>query len=190
MLISFALMTKAEAYEILLLPQSAEPDDVEDALDEQLFALRKEAMSKYMVPQLLDKLVRRADLLAECSEVVLGAPWTPLPLPELSPLTESSGIAFLQDFEKRESEMKHRLNAAKNAFQLKQALQLMQTHQRQYMEQFARVFSAYKKEMEQSTNSRSVLDTGKLILLMRKGENEAEMSSMIAQELSRVSMLK
>lgn len=182
-------MTRAEALEILQLTPQADADDIEDALDNQLFAMRKEAMTKYMVPQLLDKLVRRADLLAECSEVMLGAPWIPSPAAELSELSTENEIAFFQDFEKRESEMKLQLNSVKNAFQLKRALLAMQNHQRSYMNQFIAVFSGYKEELESPTNSREVLDTGKLLLLMKQGNGKEEVRQLIAKELSRVSQL-
>ncbi len=182
-------MTRAEALEILQLPPQADSDEIEDALDDQLFAMRKEAMSKYVVPQLLNKLVRRADLLAECSEVMLGAPWIPLPAVQFSHLSTASEVAFFQDFEKRESELKLQLNSAKNAFQFKRALQAMQEHQRLYMIQFVAVFSKYKKDIESPTNSRDVIDTGKLLLLLKQGNNHEEIERMLAQELSRVSQL-
>jgi hypothetical protein len=182
-------MTRAEALEILQLPSHADADEIEDALDDQLFAMRKEAMTKYMVPQLLDKLVRRADLLAECSEVMLGAPWTPQTAVQFSDLNTSDEIAFFQEFEKRESEMKLQLNSAKNALQLKRALQALQEHQRLYMKQFVAVFSRYKNELESPTNSREVLDTGKLLLLMKQGNHKEEIEYLLAKELSRVSQL-
>lgn len=181
-------MTRKEALELFSLTNGFEDDDLQDALDDALFLLRKEVMQKYMVPQLLDKIIRQAMIQQEAFEFLSEAQFLPVSKEPFSFSFEKERLGFLRQYEAERSRCFLQVSSSKNLPRLITAMRELLDLQKAYMDAFLVSFSEENPSSD-NIKSRDIIDTGQLIHALDHKQHDVA-NRLISIEKKRVVTLK
>ena len=182
------MMTRKEALELFSLTNGFEDDDLQDAQDDAIFLLRKEVMQKYMVPQLLDKIIRQTRIQQEAYEFLSEAQFLPASKEPFPFSFEKESLVFLRQYELERSRCFLQISSSKNLPRLISAMRELLDLQKAYMDAFLISFSDENLSSE-NIKSRDMIDTGQLIYALDHQQHEVA-NQLISIEKKRVVALK
>jgi hypothetical protein len=173
--------------ELLGLNNDDDRETVAERLEEMRFALKNEVLQKYMVPMLLRKKDPQIEEYMQAEALVLGSSlldaasppesWNSLP---------KDRIAFLEQYESRLSELKLRVMQACSFTELKGVVDALVVTQEYYMALFKLLFNEFAEALPEEVNSREIIDTGKLLQVLRQGEIDNKTAWAIEREITRI----
>lgn len=182
-------MDRKEALQTFGLEGAFDADDLDDALDEQLFLIKKNVLSKYLAPALLDKQLRIVSAVRDAYGLLTEA--TPLPLSKLHSEDPFASvhelIPFLERYESALSAAKLALQSARNTEQLHHAIHALKHVQENYMHRFIALWPGSAEE--NSVASRDALDTGVALRLLRSDAQAPALQAMLHKEAARIRAL-
>jgi hypothetical protein len=182
-------MDKSGAEELFKLVPGAAADEVQSAIEEKLFAIKKDLLQKYMVPLLLRNKMQqiRQYMLAEITLKGEGpvldediVHWT-------SDTTDR--IAFIEEYEAHISRLKLAVMNSPDFGRLHLAVQALILVQEYYMVVFRMLFNEFSEALPEEVNTRDIIDTGKLLLSLRSGILDDKQTWAIELELARIDKL-
>jgi len=173
--------------ELLGLNSDADHESVVERLEEMRFAAKNEVLQKYMVPMLLRKKEAQLDEWISAEIQMLG---DELPEPSATPDTWKSlpndRITFLEQYETRLSELKLRVMHSSSFADLKSIIDALVVTQEYYMALFKLLFNEFAEALPEEVNSREIIDTGKLLQVLRQGEIDNKTAWAIEREITRI----
>jgi hypothetical protein len=184
-------MEKAEALKIFDLTSSAEKEDVLNAIEENLFQLKKEILQKYMVPALLQKKLQQIQELMIAEYVLhseLASNEEPSPLPWTENPTDR--IVLLEQYEKQISMLKLSLMDSKSFHQVHKIILALILTQEYYMVLFRILFNEFSEALPEEVNTREMIDTGKLLTALKAGELDNKQTWEIEREIARIDKIR
>lgn len=181
-------MNERDALEWLgLADRPQDEEEILEALDEQLFIVRKEALAKYMVPALLNKQIRVAKHLSDARSLLLKAEAIVDPPNEHSvQWSFNSWLEFLTGYEKARAEAFLFLTRSRTPASLLMALQHVLYVQVFYQDAFLDLSKDLDISEIDTVNSREILDSGSIILRLKQGVDLALLADVLGKERRRI----
>lgn len=180
-------MDRKEALQTLSLEEGFDAEALDDALDEQLFVIKKNVLAKYLAPTLLGKQLRIVSALRDAYSLLVQAAALPLSnAAYTSPFIDIDAlIPFLETYEQQLSAAKLATQSACNTEQLHQGIVRLQQLQEAYMHHFLLLWPG--DNSISNVSSREALDTGVALRLLRAQSGEVE--AMLHKEAARIRAL-
>ncbi len=183
-------MEKKDALLAFGITGSVDAQDIRFAIEEKLFMLKNELLQKYMVPTLLSKKMQQLHDLT-LSEYVLHDGEI---LQSSSPLLWSSNpanrIDFIEQYESHISALKLTMMNCTSFHHLMKVVQAFIITQEYYMVLFRMLFNEFSEALPEEVNTREMIDTGKLLLALKKGELDEKQTWEIELELARIDKIR
>lgn len=180
-------MEKAEALVRLGLSPTVSREEIQDTLEQKLFDLKKEILQKYMVPALLIKKIQMIQDFMVTEFVLLeqkdSHAQDNIPIWQDKP---NDRIDFLERYEAHISQLKTILMNCQSFDQLLKIVQSMVVSQDYYMVLFRMLFNEFSEALPEEVNTREIIDTGKLLLALKKGELDNKQIWEIELEIARI----
>ncbi|MCC6601165.1 MAG: hypothetical protein IT223_10890 [Crocinitomicaceae bacterium] len=184
-------MNVTGAAEFFNLPEGAGREEVRSRIDERLFEYKNEVLQKYIVPRLLIKRIQQITQLMLAEFVLTGKE---LPETGIVPVqwTErpSDRIDFLATYENHISQLKLALMNCHSFHHLHNVVQAFVVAQEYYMVLFRIMFNDFSEALPEEVNTREMIDTGKLLSALKKGELDNQQSWEIELELARIEKIR
>lgn len=183
-------MEKSDALNKYGLTDYSDPDEIRSKLDETLHSFKVEVLQKYMVPALLVKKIQliQDHMLSEYlllnGEIITGNKinqWSDNPVDR---------VDFIEQYEKQISHLKLELMHCDSFHQLLQVVQAFIITQEYYMVIFRMLFNEFSEALPEEVNTRELIDTGKLLVALKKGELENKLTWEIELELARIDKIQ
>lgn len=172
---------------LLSLDETADMEEIEEAMEEKLFHLKKEVLNLLPVPSLVKRKQMTTERWSEIESPESNAAVYNPPVDTM--LNAPDAISFLEQYEAMMSEVKLKL-ANSNSFQsLHKVLDAAVLVQSAYMRVFPHFFSDYQKALPEETKSREIIDTGRLLTALKSGQVTSDIAWEIEKELARISKL-
>jgi hypothetical protein len=176
------------AMELLGLNPTDDEETIREHLELQLFEFKKELLGKYMVPALLRKKEAQLNALIQAESVAAPAllsqeqateseSWSDLP---------TNRIQFLEHYEQHLSALKLRIMECTSFAGLKSIMNRMIVSQEYYMVLFKMLFNEYAEALPEEVNSREIIDTGKLLQVLKTGDIDNKTAWAIEREITRI----
>ncbi len=184
------MMNFDEAIKFLSLESDADREVIVNALEEKLFAVKKEILTLIPVPSLVSKRMNQLDKWIEIEELYLSPASRPdgiLLTNELETTTDA--ISFLEVYEKEMSAEKLDIANAATFLFLNDRLTTTIYLQECYMDGFKKFFSNYNEALPEEAKSRDMIDTGKLLNALKNDNITSEITWEIEKELARIGKL-
>lgn len=173
--------------ELLGLNHDADRETVAERLEEMRFAMKNEVLQKYMVPMLLRKKETQLEEWMSAEAHLMG---DALPAPSAAPdawqTLPNDRITFLEQYESRLSELKLRVMQSSSFAELKAIVDALVVTQEYYMALFKLLFNEFAEALPEEVNSREIIDTGKLLQVLRQGEIDNKTAWAIEREITRI----
>jgi hypothetical protein len=183
-------MEKLEALHQFKLTPEAQEEDIQQALEERLFEIKKDVLQKYMVPTLLHKkLVQIQDSML--AAYVLGATEEST-MPDIPQWqgNPTERVQFIESYEAQISMLKLALMNVQSFHHLMKVIHEFIVTQEYYMVIFRMLFNEFSEALPEEVNTREIIDTGKLLLGMKKGELDNKLTWEIERELARIQKIQ
>ena len=182
-------MNRQDALNIFKLNHDVEEDWLMEAMENDLFELKNDILQKYMVPVLLQKKLRELQdkVLAEH---LLRPATNGAPAPDIWHSPYDDRISFLEDYERKMSELKTALMQALSfriVFPIVQRIILTQEY---YMVLFRLLFNEFSEALPEEVNSREIIDTGKLLLALKNNQLDESTTWAIEREIGRIDRIR
>jgi hypothetical protein len=184
-------MERSEALHHFGLTTAASAEDIEQAIEEKLFALKNEILQKYMVPVLLSKKLQQIQGFM-IAEYVLNSALT-ANLESAPPVwsdNPNDRIILLEQYEKQISILKLALMESKTFHQIHRIIQSFIISQEYYMVLFRILFNEFAEALPEEVNTREMIDTGKLLQALKAGEPDNRLTWEIEKEIARIDKLR
>jgi hypothetical protein len=182
------MMNEREALDWLGFSNRPQDDeDLLEALDEQLFLVRKESIAKFMVPALLHKQVRITRQLIAVRSILLKAEgFLPVPNEHSEGWSPNNWLEFLSGYERtRANAMLHVANARTPSAMLS-ALEFLLSVQTSYEQSFLELSKDIATNGVGQVNSREVLDTGQVLHRIKISGDLADVQPLLQKERLRI----
>lgn len=181
-------MNERDALEWLgLADRPQDEEEILEALDEQLFIVRKEALAKYMVPALLNKQIRVAKQLSDARSILLKAEAiADKPNDHSVQWPFNSWLEFLTGYEKARAEAFLFLTQSRTPASLLKALHHVLNVQIFYQDTFLYLSRDLDVSEIESVNSREMLDSGSTIHRLKQGVDLALLADVLGKERRRI----
>jgi hypothetical protein len=181
-------MNRDQALQHFKLGAHATQDEINEALEQQLFEQKNDVSAKYMVPTLLIKKLTSLRHAAEYATLLTGegivVPYTH----ELEGPFHVQSV-FIEAYEKEVSKLKLYTSQASSFTNLINATEEWIDLQETYMNLFKEQFNEYSEALPEEANSREIINTGALLKGLKSGELDATIIYSIERELARISKL-
>lgn len=181
-------MTKQMAMELLGLGPADDQESIREQIESLLFEFKKELLSKYMVPSLLRKKEAQLDAFIQAETVAVEALHTGGQLIELEQWKALPGnrIEFLEHYEQHLSNLKLHIMNCNSFSALKVVMNQLIVAQEYYMALFKMLFNEYAEALPEEVNSREIIDTGKLLQVLKSGTIDNNTAWAIEREITRI----
>lgn len=184
-------MEKEIALQHFGLTPNASAEEIENAIEEKLFALKQEVLQKYTVPVLLNKKLQQLQdlMIAEfvLNETITQNHETAPPVWSDNP---DNRIVLLEQYEKQISALKLALMESKTFHQVHKIIQTLILSQEYYMVLFRILFNEYAEALPEEVNTREMIDTGKLLQALKAGEPDNRQTWEIEREIARIDKIR
>jgi len=173
--------------EVMGLNHDTDRETVGERLEEMRFTMKNDVLQKYMVPMLLRKKNVELEEWMQAELYLLGGT-TPIAsaIPEVWQTLPENRISFLEQYEVRLCELKLRVMQSSSFMELKAILDVLIVTQEYYMALFKLLFSEFEEALPEEVNSRAIIDTGKLLHVLRQGEIDNKTAWAIEREIARI----
>jgi hypothetical protein len=175
-----------EAIKLLGLEEHADQETIESALEDKLFALKKEILPLLPVPSLIQK--REQQLAVWFALENLASP-AAITVDLESVDTSTDVVSFLENYERQMSTIKLHIANAMSFIALKNILPVAAELQIIYMKKFREFFINYAEALPDEAKSREMIDTGKLLTALKSDNLNSEITWEIEKELARIGKL-
>ena len=184
-------MNRTEALNLFNIQAGSDSSEVQNAIEEELFLVKKEVLLKYVVPRLLAKKTPQIHQLTEAELLLTGAKDVPA-TNDSSRWAEEPGdrISFLEHYEQHVSCLKMELMECKSFHQLGTIVGAFISTQEFYMTRFKRLFQGFSEALPEEVNTREIIDTGELLMALKKGEPDNKLTWEIELELARIGKIQ
>jgi len=184
-------MEKVEALNKMGLPETIEHEELEHIFEQKLFDLKKDILQKYMVPTLLTKKTQLIQEMMLLEHVLLPSveSQTDITTPQWQS-QPTDRIQFLEQYEAQISALKLLLMNCASFDHLLKIVQTFTISQDYYMVLFLMLFNEFSEALPEEVNTREIVDTGKLLLALKKGELDNKQIWEIERELARIEKIQ
>ncbi len=183
-------MEKKDAYIAFGVTGTDDLQDVRTAIEEKLFALKNDILQKYMVPTLLTKKMQNLQYLTLAEYVLLDGEIKQAETQELWSASPANRIDFIEQYESHISVLKLTLMNCTSFHQLMKIVQSFIITQDYYMVLFRMLFNEFSEALPEEVNTREIIDTGKLLLALKKEELDEKQTWEIELELARIDKIQ
>lgn len=164
--------------------------DIHIAIEEKLFALKNELLQKYMVPTLLSKKMQQLQDLTLAEYVLFDGEIRQDKAPLLWSSSPANRIDFIEQYESHISALKLTLMNCTSFHHLMKIVQAFILTQEYYMVLFRMLFNEFSEALPEEVNTREIIDTGKLLLTLKKGAIDEKQTWEIELELARIDKIQ
>ncbi|MBL0316047.1 MAG: hypothetical protein IPP69_09780 [Flavobacteriales bacterium] len=183
-------MEKNQALSIFGLTESSDQEELFNAIEEKLFALKNEVLQKYMVPTLINKKINSIQDIMVAEFILLGGQ---IPVGnEIRHWNSSPGdrIAMISQYEEQISHLKLETMNSRTFQQLHKVMQAFILTQEYYMVLFRMLYNEFSEALPEEVNTREMIDTGKLLLALRSGTLDERTVWDIEREIARIEKIQ
>ncbi len=180
-------MEKFDALIKMGLAPEASQDEIQTTFEQKLFDLKKEILQKYMVPTLLTKKIQLVQdiMLAEFVLIETKNNQSEVTLPVWQEQPRDR-VNFLEQYEAHISQLKLALMHCSSFDELLKIVQTLIISQDYYMVLFRMLFNEFSEALPEEVNTREIIDTGKLLLALKKEELDNKQIWEIEREHARI----
>ncbi len=182
-------MNMEQALQQFKLGAGLTSEQIEEALEQQLFELKNEVLTKYMVPTLLVKKLTSLLQLAEAETLLLNKVQTETYEHGLAGPYHSQTL-FMEAYEKEVSALKLLTTQTASFNNMLCVIDAWIDMQEHYMTMFKEQFNEFSEALPEEANSREIINTGALLMGLKAGELDTNMIWSIERELARISKLQ
>lgn len=184
-------MEKVEALLKMGLSETMEQEEIELVFEQKMFDLKKDILQKYMVPTLLTKKAQAIQEFMLMEHVLrpTSALQSEMNIPQWQS-QPSNRIEFLEQYEAQISALKLLLMNCTSYDQLLKIVQTFTITQDYYMVLFLMLFNEFSEALPEEVNTREIIDTGKLLLALKKDELDNKQIWEIERELARIEKIQ
>ena len=165
-------------------------DEFENRHEAKLFEWKQDILQKYMVPSLLRSRQKTIGQFIAAEQALSMTDANEYLPTEVSLLSDSGKIDFLESYESGLSRLKLQLMNANSFKQLEGVLSRIIDLQEKYMVGFIQWFNEYSEALPEEVNSREMIDTGKLLLALKQNQIDNKMGWAIEREISRIKKIR
>lgn len=174
--------------ELLGLNPADDNETIREQVESILFDVKKDILSKYVVPSLLRKKETQLNDLIAAESAALKLPddastdgiserWETLP---------KDRIEFLEQYEQHISALKLQLMQCNSLRAVKDVMHRLILSQEYYMALFKILFNEYAEALPEEVNSREIIDTGKLLHALKTDQLDNKTVWAIEREIARI----
>jgi len=175
---------------MLLLDEQADNEMIQTAMEEKLFAVKKEILTLLAVPSLIKKRQLNLSIWLEAETFVGIGSQEHTQFDSDSPIDKTQDrIAFLESYEQLMSIIKLELMNAGSFKKLNGVVSAALRLQTDYMHGFKKFFAEYTEALPEETKSREMIDTGKLLNALKSNNLTSDITWEIEKELARIAKL-
>lgn len=184
-------MEKSEALRVFGLDAGAGDDEIRQAIEDQLFDIKKDIMQKYMVPMLLKKKQQSLHNQVNAESVLLPSTGADR-IPGLMAWAgkPEDRITFLREYESHMSQQKLALMQVQSFADLQEVIGQLILTQEYYMALFRLLFAEYNAALPEEVNTREMIDTGSLLQSLHSGGPDNRTMLAIEMELARIEKIQ
>jgi len=181
-------MTEQMAMELLGLNPSDDEETIREHVESILFDVKKDILSKYVVPSLLRKKEAQLDdlIAAECKALKLPDNESADGVSERWETLPQDRIDFLEQYEQHISALKLQLMQCNSLLAAKGVMTHLILSQEYYMVLFKMFFNEYAEALPEEVNSRETIDTGKLLHALKTDQLDNKIVWAIEREITRI----
>jgi len=181
-------MNEQMAMELLGLNPADDEETIREHIDSILFELKKDILSKYVVPSLLRKKEAQLEDLIAAEATILKLPneESTARVPERWETLPQDRIEFLEQYEQHISALKLELMQCTSLFAVKSVMYRIILSQEYYMALFKMLFNEYAEALPEEVKSREIIDTGKLLQALKTNQVDNKIVWAIEREITRI----